>query len=280
MAVCIFGNSPEVRAAQAAYTCVSKANDAISVIGYCAQVIPIDDKTREALNCIGHAGDDESKLLGCAAAAILPPDASRIIACGASSTGTVSFALCAASPGMNEEWRIAAECAVQSGGNPVGFAGCTAGRLTLKELENCFNGKGCFGPNNTIVVGLRNAFHDVLEGPGPNNELVKAVNAIGDLTGGPNSVINRPGQIWGGPNSMINNPGQIWGGPNSVFNNPKQIWGGPNSVFNNPKQLLGGPNSLVNKPGQIFGGDHSVVNEFIQKPLGGDCSVFHRPFGC
>jgi hypothetical protein len=27
---------------------------------------------------------------------------------------------------MNEEWRIAAECAVQSGGNPVGFAGCTA----------------------------------------------------------------------------------------------------------------------------------------------------------
>jgi hypothetical protein len=65
-------------------------------------------------------------------------------------------------PGMNEEWRIAAECAVQTGGNPVGFAGCSAGRLTLKELENCFNGKGCFGPNNTIVVGLRNAFHDVL----------------------------------------------------------------------------------------------------------------------
>jgi hypothetical protein len=206
-----------------------------------------------------------------------------MVSCAASSQGLTSFALCATSPAMNEEWRIAAECAAQTGGNPAGFAGCTAGRLTVRELTKCFTGtigKDCFGPNNTIVLGLTNAFNDMLHGPGENNEIVKAVKAIGDLTGGPNSVINKPGQIWGGPNSMINNPGQIWGGSNSVFNNPKQIWGGPNSVFNNPRQLLGGPNSLINNPGQIFGGDTSAVNQFIQKPLGGDCSVFHRPFGC
>lgn len=184
---------------------------------------------------------------------------------------------------MNEEWRIAAECAVQTGGNPVGFAGCAAGRLTIRELTKCFAGqvgKDCFGPNNTIVKGLTNAFNDVIHGPGPNNEVVKAIKVIGELTGGPNSVINNPKQLTGGPNSLINNPSQIWGGSNSVFNNPKQIWGGPNSAFNNPKQLLGGPNSLVNNPSQIWGGEKSAARQFIEKPLGGKCSFFRRPQGC
>jgi hypothetical protein len=75
MAVCVFGNKPEVRAAQAAYRCVSKANDTVSVIGYCGQVVPIDDKTREALTCVAHAGNDKSKLGECAATSVLPPEA-------------------------------------------------------------------------------------------------------------------------------------------------------------------------------------------------------------
>src|SRR5262245_22246047 len=136
---------------------------------------------------------------------------------------------------MNEEWRIAAECAVQSGGNPVGFAGCTAGRLTIRELTNCFTGtvgKDCFGPNNTIVKGLANAFDDLTHGPGKNNEVVKAIGAVAHLTGGSNSVINNPGQLAGGPNSMINNPGQIFGGRNSVFRNPGELKGGSHSVIN------------------------------------------------
>jgi hypothetical protein len=152
---------------------------------------------------------------------------------------------------MNEEWRIASECAVETGGNPIGFAGCAAGRLTIRELTKCFTSGDCFGPNNTVTKTLTNAFNDITHGPGPNNEIVKAIKAIDDLTGGPDSVINNPRQLAGGPNSMINNPGQIWGGPNSVFNNPAQLWGGPNSVVRNP--------------GQIFGGD---------------CSVFRRPQGC
>jgi len=115
---------------------------------------------------------------------------------------------------MNEEWRIAAECAVQSGGNPVSFAGCTAGRLTVRELTKCFTGeigKDCFGPNNTIVKTLNNAYSDLTQGPGENNEIVKAIRAVEEITGGPNSVINNPGQIWGGDNSVFNNPKQILG---------------------------------------------------------------------
>jgi hypothetical protein len=282
VAVCLYGNKPEVRAAQAAYTCVAKSSDTVSVVAYCAQALPIDDKTRETLTCVARAGGDNSKLVGCAASAALPPDAARMVSCATNSTGATSFALCAAGPAINEEWRIVAECAVETGGNPLGVAGCAAGSLTIRELTKCFTGavgKDCFGPNNTIVKTLENAFNDLIHGPGPNNEVVKAVKAIGELTGGPNSVINNPKQLAGGPNSMINNPGQIWGGQNSVFNNPSQIWGGPNSVFNNPKQLLGGPNSLINNPGQIAGGPNSAVNQFLQKPLGGNNSFFHCPFG-
>jgi hypothetical protein len=122
-----------------------------------------------------------AQLAGCAAGAVLPPDAARMVSCATTSQGPTSFALCAAGPAINEEWRIAAECAVETGGNPVGFAGCTAGRLTIRELTKCFSGqigKDCFGPNNTFVVTLSNAFNDLTKGPGENNEVVKAVKAV------------------------------------------------------------------------------------------------------
>ena len=97
------------------------------MVAYCAQALPIDDKTRETLSCAARAGGDTSKLVGCAATAVLPPDAARMVSCAANSTGATSFALCAAGPAMNEEWRLVAECAVESGGNPIGTAGCAAG---------------------------------------------------------------------------------------------------------------------------------------------------------
>jgi hypothetical protein len=243
--LCLLGDKPEVRAAQEIYRCVSKGHDATTLVEECTTRI-LDDRTRQTIACVAKSSDDKAKLIACAASSALPPEVARLASCGASSTGATSFALCAAGPAMNEEWRITAECAAESGGVPVAFAGCAAGRLTLRELTKCFTGqigKDCFGPNNTIAVTLTNAFNDVLHGPGKNNEIVKAVEAIGKLGGGPNSVINNPGQIAGGPNSMINNTSQIWGGPNSVFNNPSQIWGGGNSVFNNPGQILGGDNS-------------------------------------
>src|SRR5205823_10155839 len=65
-------------------------------------------------------------------------DAARVVSCATTSSGATSFALCAAGPAMNEEWRIAAECAVETGGNPIGFAGCTATQLTINELTKCF----------------------------------------------------------------------------------------------------------------------------------------------
>ncbi len=224
--ICIAGDTPEVRAAQRVFKCVLEGRDVSSALENCADGV-LGEKSRRSLACISRSNGDRSKIAECAVGAVLPPEAARLAGCATSSQGPTEFALCAVSPAMNEEWRIAAECATQSGGEPVSFVSCTSGRLTLRELTKCFRGqigKDCFGPNNTIVVTLRNAFHDLTYGPGENNEIVKAIRAIGDLTGGPNSVINKPSQIWGGNESIFNKPAQIWGGDHSVFNDPGQVF--------------------------------------------------------
>ena len=225
--LCVVGDNPTTRAVNRVRQCVSSGRDASSVIANCTDGI-LDSRTRQTASCIAEARGNRAEIAGCAAGAVLPPEAARVVGCATSSQGPTDFALCTAAPFMNEEWRIAAECAVQSGGEPVSFAGCTAGRLTIREFTKCLEGeigRDCFGPNNTIVVGLNNAFRDITQGPGRNNEIVRAVQAIVDATGG-------------GPNSFVRNPSQVWGGPNSVFNNPRQILGGDNSVFNNPGQVL------------------------------------------
>jgi hypothetical protein len=159
---CLPATRPEYKAAQQAYSCIENGRDAGAFIENCASNFIKDDKTREAMSCVARAGSDKDQLAACAAQSVLPPDIARFAGCAASSQGPTSFALCAAAPLINEEWRIAAECAVQSGGNPIGFGGCTAGRLTARELTKCFTTKDCFGPNNTIVKYFNNEFHDLL----------------------------------------------------------------------------------------------------------------------
>jgi hypothetical protein len=217
MVSCVFGDKSEYRVASQVVACVQGGRDASSLVANCSDFLVKDPKTRAVLACAAQAGSDSSKLAGCAASSVLPPEVARYAACAATSTGPTSFALCAAGPTMNEEWRIAAECAVQTGGNPAGFAG-SAGRLTLKELTQCFSGQSCFGPNNTIVKWYSDVFHDVLYGPGANNEIVVALDKLSEATGGPNSVINNPGQVFGGENSLFHNPGQIFGGKDSAVN--------------------------------------------------------------
>ncbi len=37
-----------------------------------------------------------------------------------------------------------------------------------------------FGPNNEIIKFVRNAWNDIIKGPGLNNELVKLLNSVGE----------------------------------------------------------------------------------------------------
>jgi hypothetical protein len=137
-------------------------------------------------------------MAGCAAQALLPGEAGRLAACAVGSAGAVEFALCAAAPQMNPELRIAAQCAASSGGEPVTFATCTGGRLTVRELGKCIGGevgKDCFGPNNTVRKYLEELAkiyggaaatiaNDLQHGLGPNNDIRKALEAAQGLAVG------------------------------------------------------------------------------------------------
>jgi hypothetical protein len=195
---------------------------------------------RAVLSCAANANGDNGAFAGCAANTLLAGKLSReqevAVRCAVESGGDPSqFGGCAAANmfglQLNPEQQVAVQCIVGTGGTPPAAAGCIASRLTLRELTKCFSdgvgGRGCFGDSNDLVG---------------KNGFVR--RTLGQIAGGPNSVINNPNQIWGGDNSFVRNPGQIWGGPNSFVRNPGQIFGGPNSVFNNPGQLLPRPKPL------------------------------------
>jgi hypothetical protein len=195
------------------------------------------EKERAVLACAASSQGDGGTFAGCAAQTLLPANLSReqqiAVQCAVESGGDpASFGGCAAanmfSLQLNPEQQIAVQCVVGTGGAPPAAAGCIASRLTLRELTKCLSdgigGKGCFGDSNDLV--------------GKDGFMGRT---LGQIAGGPHSLINNPGQIWGGDNSFVRNPGQIFGGPNSFVRNPGQIFGGSNSVFNNPGQLLPKP---------------------------------------
>ncbi|TIY09062.1 MAG: hypothetical protein E5V18_02950 [Mesorhizobium sp.] len=191
------------------------------------------------MRCASDSGDDAEQFALCAATGIIGENASKeqkiALTCAAQSGGDFEgMATCTGANllnmelGLNPEQQIAVQCLVSSGGQPYAAAGCMATRLTARELTKCFTdgigGDGCFGDNNDLTG--RNGW---------------TARTLGQIAGGPNSVINNPDQIWGGNNSFVRNPSQIWGGDNSFVRNPSQIWGGENSVFNKPSQLAPAP---------------------------------------
>ncbi|SPO69489.1 hypothetical protein [Pseudomonas sp. JV241A] len=148
--------------------------------------IPMDPTAKKSLACVIAANGDTQATAKCAIGEIIPGDLGKALSCGTTSTGAVDFALCVAGPQMNAELRMAAECAASSGGEPISFASCTAGRLTVAELTKCMSGQigqegGCFGPNNTIVKTLNNAIHDLTHGLGDGNDLVKGYQELQEI---------------------------------------------------------------------------------------------------
>lgn len=197
-------------------------------------------KEQAVLGCAASSGGDTSTFAACSATNIfgdkLSPEQQVAVKCAAQSQGDATgFATCAGANmfnlQLNPEQQIAVQCVVSTGGQPYAAAGCIGSRLTIRELTKCLTegvgGHGCFGDNNDLV--------------GRNGWVMRT---MGQVAGGPHSIINDPNQIWGGDNSFVRNPGQIFGGSNSFVRNPSQVWGGPNSVFNNPSQLLPKPATL------------------------------------
>ncbi|MBY5645850.1 hypothetical protein [Rhizobium leguminosarum] len=235
VAKCLLKDSPELLKAANFYQCASSAQNTAGIMLSCSGELGIDPNVQQTVACVADSGGDRGKLVNCAAQAALPKEAARYVGCVAESQGATSFALCAAGPKMNEEWRIAAECAVQSGGQPYATAACAATRLTIRELTKCFQGnfgETCFGRNNTIRMALDNAFNDLINGPGSNSEIVKALDDINDAVGrvSPEAreFVERP---LGGKNAFIPSARDdlldsvgIGGTVGNAIKNPTQPW--------------------------------------------------------
>lgn len=223
---CLVGSRPDFPAAEQVYACVDGGRSAESVIEGCTGELIKDGKTRQIASCLAGSSGDQDRWAACAATAGLSSDAARYASCAANNQGATSFVLCALGTAMSEEWRIAAACAVQAGGIPVAYAQCTAGRPVVEELSKCFAGKvgkDCYGPDNAVVTAIRNALQDRFDQSAGSGAVTAAVNMIGRLTAGSNSIVNNPTQIAAGRNSVFHNPGKALGSDNSIFHNPRQI---------------------------------------------------------
>lgn len=185
----------------AIYDCVSKsADDAMRAQCLAAQVLGPNEQRaiQQVQTCYSQSGGDWSKLPLCMASQQFDPNTQRAIGCiqeqaqsgQVSAWGTVAC-VGANNLNMNPEMTIAVQCAATTGGDPMGWAGCTGGQLTQRELTKCItNGvggpDGCFGPNNTIVQGLNQLGQLAQNQFGPNNDAVRHFNnAVSDLQNGP-----------------------------------------------------------------------------------------------
>ncbi|MFV7522208.1 hypothetical protein ACNPN6_15270 [Enterobacter quasiroggenkampii] len=198
---CMLSDRPEIQQAAKVLSCVSNGTDPASLIGNCSDGV-LDAKTALVTSCVAQHISDASAMAGCAASSLVPQQFGPVFKCAASSTGGTDSALCLIGPQLSAEWRIAAECAVQSGGVAPAFATCAAGRLTIRELTKCLTGtigKDCFGPNNTIVAAFATVANDLSNcysgGAclGPDNDLVKAGKDVERFIG---DLGNAAGQIW------------------------------------------------------------------------------------
>jgi hypothetical protein len=142
--------------------------NAVDPSDFVAACLPIDDNIRIPIACALRQ-TDRQELIACAAAAYLNGDQRRILSCALTSQSYFEFGVCASDIKLNREWAIATKCAGTSGGDPYVFAGCTAGQLTVNELQKCKNGigidDGCFGPSNTIIKTFADLEKDLHIGP-------------------------------------------------------------------------------------------------------------------
>jgi hypothetical protein len=170
--------------------------------------------------CYDQAGTDWERYPLCMAQQNMDPNAARLLGClrDQSEAGEVTFfgtAVCYGSQAihLNPEQTIAVECAMTTGGQPMAFAGCTGGRLTQRELTKCIEkgvgGDGCFGPNNEIVKALRAVGIDMEQILGPGNPVVRTWNnAISDIQNGPGPNNEVTKAIATVSNDLANGPGR------------------------------------------------------------------------
>lgn len=193
--------------------CVAQANDATGKIACLGKrVFPGEEAL---IGCAAQVSSDWKTAAGCVAAEKIPGDAGKVISCGVKNGGVnLGTAICVAGLDSNltAEQQIALQCA-STDPEPIGFAACTAGMLTLKEFMQCRNahvGSGqCFGENNEIrklirAVGLPDLRENSAAAQILDMQIdvyrfqyamaEKGVRAAGDFITGAGEALNRLGR--------------------------------------------------------------------------------------
>lgn len=195
--------------------------------------------------CFRQGNRNDAQIAACIAEPNLGQNERRYLQCIMSNSqqqGQVSWgpaAACAVAGDLNAEWQIAVSCAVNSGGEPLVFAGCTGGQLMTREISKCWSGgigtsNGCFGPNNefrrwadqmnqyvqrtfgpnSVAAQVYGAWHNNVLAPGPNHEVVRFLNnGLRDIQNGPgpnNEFVRLGSQMEGGVRSVAKRFGVKW----------------------------------------------------------------------
>lgn len=198
---CILSDQKELKQAAKVLSCVSNGTDPVSLIANCSDGV-LDAKTNQIASCVAQNISDAGAMTGCAVSSLVPQQYGSAFKCVASGSEAGGIALCLVGPQLSPEWRIAAECAVQSGGVPPAFMTCAAGRLTIRELTKCLTGtigKDCFGPSNTIVAAFNTVANDLSncfsggECLGDSNDIVMAGKKVEEIIG---DLGTAAGDIW------------------------------------------------------------------------------------
>ena len=152
--------------------------------------------TRTAL--CATSNEEATSLEGCLARALLPSELPREVQCAIEHSDSIAgYAFCVSGTQMSAEQKVGVQCLIETGGEPAEYVGCVAGRLTKREMLKCLQygvggTRGCFGPNNDLVrtlnqlganIGENNdifraantVIQDIVQGPGPNNDVVRFI---------------------------------------------------------------------------------------------------------
>ncbi|WP_156647753.1 DUF1036 domain-containing protein [Methylobacterium sp. Leaf87] len=189
--------SPGARGARGAdaFRCALYSRGDLSKAGGCAQPNTLNSDQNHIYSCVASNLNDFTKAGICAASRYLNADQQKILSCVFNNKGDyLRMGVCAAANHLTKEQQTFITCAVKTNAQPHAFAVCVGTKLTLDELDKCFTegigGHGCFGPNNSAVQFISNAWKDVTKGPGSGNEAVKIREQLlgGDRGTGANIV--------------------------------------------------------------------------------------------
>jgi uncharacterized membrane protein len=179
---CIAGPSLSSDQARILNCAITNHGD-MTAIGNCALQGALTPELSRLYQCVSDNYNSYVAAGLCAAQGKISADQIQIAQCVLNNSDNyVGMGACAVGNHLTPEQQAFVSCGISTGGVPLAFAACVGGQDTVNELTKCVTvgvgGEGCFGPNNSAVSFVANAWHDVTIGPSSGNDMVKLREAL------------------------------------------------------------------------------------------------------